>query len=103
MLPAEEMRRYLAAAADWPTEESAGQWVVIDAWGRPMRCLTARCPSPVACEAVAANGGKPIFISAGPDGQFGMADGVTDADNLRSDELGMGDDQSTSQPTTLAD
>jgi hypothetical protein len=31
---------------------------------------------------VAANGGKPVFISAGPDGQFGDDDPAASADNL---------------------
>jgi type II secretory pathway pseudopilin PulG len=87
VLSADEMGAYLAEAATWPVEESVGQWVAVDAWGRPMRCLTAQSSSEVAREAVSANRGKPVFISAGPDGRFGMAAGVADADNLRSDEL----------------
>jgi len=58
-----------------------------DAWGRPLRCLTTQSASPVARQAVAANGGKPIFISAGVDGEFGGTFTDTAADNLRSDEL----------------
>ncbi|HSW44257.1 MAG TPA: hypothetical protein VLM89_01665 [Phycisphaerae bacterium] len=56
-----------------------------DAWGRPLCCLTADCTSPSDAEALAANGGKPIFISAGPDGLFGRQDPSAAADNLRSD------------------
>ena len=58
---------------------------VQDAWGRPLRCLTAASKSPLDREAVAVNGGRPIFISAGPDGRFGTRDIAAAADNLRSD------------------
>lgn len=64
---------------DWGT--------VRDAWGRPLRCLTALSRIPVEWQAVAANRGKPIFISAGTDGEFTSRDSVAEADNLRSDQL----------------
>jgi len=61
---------------------------VQDAWGHPLQCLTAASPSPVHRQAVAANGGRPIFISAGVDGRFGSElDVAAGDDNLRSDEL----------------
>lgn len=56
-----------------------------DSWGRPLRCLTAGDPSAEAREAVAANQGRPIIISAGPDGRFGRRDIVEATDNIRSD------------------
>ncbi len=64
---------------DWGT--------VRDAWGQPLHCLTALSRIPVEWQAVAANLGKPIFISAGTDGQFSSRDSVAEADNLRSDQL----------------
>ncbi len=58
-----------------------------DAWGTRLRCLAIDAPSRTDRQAVAARGNKPIFVSAGTDRQFGLADGVGEADNLRSDEL----------------
>jgi type II secretory pathway pseudopilin PulG len=69
------------------TLPSALSWTVHDAWGRPLRCLTAASPTPLDREAVAANRGRPIFISAGEDGDFGLRDRSAAADNIRSDEL----------------
>jgi type II secretory pathway pseudopilin PulG len=60
---------------------------VQDAWGRRLHCLTADSAAPVDRQAVAANGGKPIFVSAGDNGEFSSKDGSEAADNLRSDEL----------------
>jgi len=62
---------------------------VQDAWAKRLRCITARSASHIDRQAVAANNGKPIFISAGTDGRFGDQDVVYAADNLRSDELRM--------------
>ncbi len=56
-----------------------------DAWGRPLRCLTADGSTPADLDAVIANGGKPIFISAGPDERFGPPGLPPAADNIRSD------------------
>ena len=53
-----------------------------DAWGRRLRCLTDTSPFEVDRQAVAANGGKPVFISAGPDRRFGVRDPASAADNL---------------------
>lgn len=58
---------------------------VQDAWGRRLRCLTAASPAPGDQEAVAANAGRPVFVSAGPDGDFGSMDIASAADNIRSD------------------
>ncbi|NLX14476.1 MAG: hypothetical protein GXY44_12590 [Phycisphaerales bacterium] len=103
--PAESSRRVIAALADVPASREIldtipmilrvppegaelGKWgTVRDAWGRPLRCLTARSRVAIEWQAVAANHGKPIFISAGVDGQFTFRDGVADADNLRSDQM----------------
>lgn len=64
-------------AADVPG--SVSEAGICDAWGTPLRCLTADSVSDVDRQAVAANGGRPVFISDGPDG-----DG---ADELRSDGI----------------
>jgi len=61
--------------------------VLRDSWGTPLWCLTAGSPAQVQREAVAANGGCPIFISAGQDRDFGVVERSAGADNLRSDEL----------------
>ncbi len=57
-------------------------WIVVDGWGRPLRCMTANSPRTLERQAVAANGGKPIFVSAGGDGRFGLDDVADAADNL---------------------
>lgn len=67
--------------------EVPGWGTVQDPWGHRLRCLTASSPSAVERQAVAANGGRPIFISAGPNGRFHTATGTEAADDLRSDEL----------------
>jgi len=67
------------------TQEPMEAWRVRDTWGGPLRCLTGVGESPTDREAVAANDGKPVFISSGPDGQFGDRDIATAADNVRSD------------------
>jgi type II secretory pathway pseudopilin PulG len=74
--------------ADRPTATAPGadSGGVRDSWGRPLCCLTAASPSAVHRKAVAANENRPIFISAGPDGEFGFVDVSTASDNLRSDE-----------------
>ncbi len=60
---------------------------VRDSWGRSLACLTAANPSAIHRKAVAANQNRPIFVSAGPDGRFGLQDVSAASDNLRSDEL----------------
>lgn len=72
-----------------PTPSPGSDWGrVQDSWGRPLRCLTSASPSSGDRKAVAANENRPIFISAGPNGDFGIDDPAAKADNLRSDELG---------------
>ncbi len=64
-------------------DADADAWgTVQDAWGHRLRCLTAASPSEVDRQAVAGNGGRPIFVSAGPDGQFGIHDPAAAADNI---------------------
>ena len=75
-----------------PTAGPEAWGTVRDGWGRPLRCLTADAPTPADREAVIAQGGKPIFISAGPDRRFGLNDVRFTADNLRSDERHTPDD-----------
>lgn len=70
-----------------PTTVPAGAgWTIRDAWGLPLRCLTAGSRAPVDREAVAAGGGRPIFVSAGEDGDMGQTDRAAAADNLRSND-----------------
>jgi len=57
-------------------------WTVVDGWGRQLRCLTAASGRTLERQAVAANGGKPIFVSAGGDGRFGTENVAAAADNL---------------------
>jgi hypothetical protein len=58
-----------------------------DPWGTRLHCLTASSPSPLDRQAVTAQGGKPIFVSASQDRAFVGPDGSAAADNLRTDEL----------------
>jgi len=77
----------VSSVPDISTAAGESPWgTVQDAWGRRLRCLTADSASPIDREAVAANGGRPIFVSAGPDEQFGTRDIAAAADNLRSDK-----------------
>jgi len=43
-----------------------------DAWGVPLRCLTSASPSSADRQAVVAHGGRPIFISVGPNPEIGL-------------------------------
>ena len=56
-----------------------------DAWGRPLRCLTARSRTAIDRQAVTAHGGRPIFISTGPEDSAEANNNA--AMSLRSDEL----------------
>jgi hypothetical protein len=79
--------RMTEEASDEPGAAPA-HWVSVrDAWGRPLRTLTTGSARSVEREAVVANNGCPVFISAGPDGRFGRTEHAMGADNLRSDEL----------------
>lgn len=60
---------------------------VRDGWGHPLRCLTVASTAPADRQAVAASGGRPIFISAGDHGGFEERDPAEPAEMIRSDEL----------------
>jgi prepilin-type N-terminal cleavage/methylation domain-containing protein len=82
LLGAPETRGPLAELG-WPWNRlmnDPGAWV--DAWGRPLRYVTALHDE----QAVRMNGGKPFWVSAGPDGRFGDADLAERSDNISSDE-----------------
>ncbi len=79
---------YRAAApnTDAPASPAGQPWgTVHDAWGQRLRCITADSLLPSERDALAANAGKPIFISAGPDKRFGLQNRPNAADNIRSD------------------
>lgn len=57
---------------------------LIDPWGTPLRYIGQNAGDPI----VAANHGRPVFESAGPDGDFGELDTRGIGDNLRSDDPG---------------
>jgi type II secretory pathway pseudopilin PulG len=59
----------------------------VDPWRRPLRYLTATSANPQDAAEVAANGGVPIFESAGRDGDFGLVDRSAAIDNLRTSDL----------------
>ena len=57
---------------------------LVDPWGTPLRYYPATSDSPL----VAANNGRPVFVSAGPDRVFGDTDPTGLGDDLRSDDPG---------------
>lgn len=59
---------------------------LVDPWGTPLKYVTAQDDAPFA----RANEGRPVFISAGPDLNFGDQDSAAIGDNLRSDDPGPG-------------
>jgi len=61
-----------------------GRRALIDPWGVPLKYVPENRGSPF----VAANLGRPLFISAGPDRLFGDDDATHLGDNLRSDDPG---------------
>lgn len=67
LLDVEASKRVLGAASAGAAEDGADS-AIQDGWGRRMRCLTAESDSLVDRQAVAASGGRPVFISDGPDG-----------------------------------
>ena len=56
--------------------------ILVDPWGTPLRYLPESMDSPF----VKANDGRPVFMSAGPDRDFGDHDKSRIGDNLRSDD-----------------
>lgn len=63
----------------WSTR---GRRTLLDPWGRPLRYRSSASRSPD----VETNENRPIFESAGPDGDFGDDDPQYQGDNLRSDD-----------------
>jgi type II secretory pathway pseudopilin PulG len=61
-----------------------GRRDLIDPWGTPLRYHPQNSDSPM----VKANNNRPIFVSAGPDRDFGDSDLSLSGDNLRSDDPG---------------
>lgn len=61
-----------------------GRKNLVDPWGTPLLYLADPRESPL----VRANNGRPVFISAGPDREFGEDDAARIGDNLRSDDPG---------------
>lgn len=61
-----------------------GQRRLVDPWGTPLRYVAPESGDPI----VLANAGRPIFISAGPDQDFGEIDASAVGNNLRSDDPG---------------
>lgn len=57
---------------------------LVDPWGTPLRYFGQDAGEPI----VLANHGRPVFMSAGPDGDFGDTDEHAVGDNLRSDDPG---------------
>ncbi|MCG8405319.1 MAG: hypothetical protein MI923_08995 [Phycisphaerales bacterium] len=57
---------------------------LVDPWGTALRYLPSDSDDP----RVKANGGRPLFVSAGPDRDFGDHDPAAIGDNLRSDDPG---------------
>lgn len=60
-----------------------GHAILRDAWGTPLGCLTRTSAREMDRLAVAANGGCPVWLSAGPDGRFGREDPAAAADNIQ--------------------
>lgn len=61
-----------------------GRRIPVDPWGTQLQYLDAKSGSPL----VKANGGRPVFVSAGPDRDFGDVNPTGKGDNLRSDDPG---------------
>jgi type II secretory pathway pseudopilin PulG len=56
--------------------------IIVDPWGTPLRYHATPEDSPL----VKANNNRPLFVSAGPDRDFGDASPARLGDNLRSDD-----------------
>ena len=65
---------------------SDGKLRCIDPWGLPLRYLTVRSELREHRRRVEANGGMPIFESAGPDRDFGDTNSARQGDNICSDD-----------------
>ncbi len=58
-----------------------------DAWGNPIRYIPSKTVIPQFTGRIQLTGGKPIFESAGPDGDFGDDTIGSQSDNIRGDDL----------------
>jgi len=67
--------------------QGPGRRNLVDPWGTRLRYYSATSDSPM----VKANNGRPVFVSAGPDRDFGDGDPAGLGDNLRSDDPGPND------------
>lgn len=64
--------------------QGPGRRTLVDPWGTPLQYFPETSDSPF----VKANNGRPVFLSAGPDCDFGDEEVSRMADNLRSDDPG---------------
>lgn len=86
----EEVEPAAATLSSLPTSLRIGEDPLVgcvDPWGGPLRYLTTTAPSEHDRRDVAANGGVPIFESAGRDRDFGASDPTAAADNIRTSDL----------------
>jgi type II secretory pathway pseudopilin PulG len=65
-----------------PSSVWRGARTIVDPWGTPLRYFATPADSPM----VKANNNRPLFVSAGPDRDFGDANPARIGDNLRSDD-----------------
>lgn len=79
-----EKSRPLIEAFPASLRQGPNRYNLIDSWGTPLRYLGPESNDPK----VLANAGRPVFISAGPDRDFGDGDPARLGDNLRSDDPG---------------
>lgn len=59
-----------------------GRKRLIDPWGTPLRYL----PEDTGDQSAKSNSGRPVFVSAGPDRDFGDTNPAAKGNNLRSDD-----------------
>lgn len=79
-----EKSRTLIEAFPPSLRQGPNRYNLIDSWGTPLRYYGPDSADPM----VIANGGRPVFISAGPDRDFGDGNRAQLGDNLRSDDPG---------------
>jgi type II secretory pathway pseudopilin PulG len=76
--------RHLLMALPASIWQGSGKRNLVDPWGTPLQYLSADSGSKL----VKANNDRPLFVSAGPDRDFGNDDPAGLGDNLRSDDPG---------------
>ena len=79
-----EKSRPLIEALPASLHGGPNRYNLIDPWGTPLDYLGPDSDDP----RVVANDGRPVFVSAGPDQDFGAHDPACQGDNLRSDDPG---------------